>query len=81
MEMFRIVLRILFRILFRTLFRFVNVFIGGNFVLQTCRPNTLMLFTFANPVSQERHLDVAGQKVPRDKFCPSAVTQLPSQWG
>ena len=34
-----------------------------------------------NPVGQKRHLDVAGQKLPRDNFCLSVVSQLPSPGG
>ena len=35
----------------------------------------------AFPVGQKRHLDVAGQKFPRDNFCLSVVSQLPSPRG
>ena len=34
-----------------------------------------------NPVGQKRHIDVAGQKLPRDNFCLSLVSQLPSPRG
>ena len=34
-----------------------------------------------NPVGQKRHLDVAGQKLPRDNLCLSAVSQFSSPGG
>ena len=34
-----------------------------------------------NPMGQNRHLDVAGRKLPRDNFCLSIVSQLPSPRG
>ena len=33
------------------------------------------------PVGQKRQIDVAGQKLPRDNFCLSLVSQLPSPQG
>ena len=33
------------------------------------------------PVGQKRQIDVAGQKLPRDNFCLSLVSQLPSPRG
>ena len=35
----------------------------------------------AHPVGQKRQIDVAGQKLPRDNFCLSLVSQLPSPRG
>ena len=34
-----------------------------------------------SPVGQKRQIDVAGQKLPRDNFCLSLVSQLPSPRG
>ena len=47
-------------------------------------PGCRFLITFSswkthNPAGQKRHLDVAGQKFPRDNFRLSIVSQLPSQ--
>ena len=36
---------------------------------------------WSNPVGQKRQIDVAGQKLPRDNFCLSLVSQLPSPRG
>ena len=47
-------------------------------------PNFLHTYSMLHqtyPVGQKRQIDVAGQKLPRDNFCLSLVSQLPSPRG